>query len=377
MGTLSFCGIDVSKDRLDAMVLPEQQSSCMGNDPAGWAQLVEWLSDFSIGAIGLEASSGYERSVMRALLAAGLSVRQINPFKLRQFANASGVLAKNDRLDARMIASFIAVMPTRAAQRRTPGIEQMSEIVTVRRHLSDQKIAAENATKLLEDAMLQRLSRRRIAQLASDIAQLDNRLAEIVAADSALSRRYQVLTSMPGVGLVLACTLIALLPELGRMSRKQIAALVGVAPYDFDSGKLKGKRCIWGGRAPVRHVLYMAAMSAGDWNPTLKAFRHRLTTAGKVPKVTIVAVMRKMITTLNAMVRDDVAWADHLGAARRLHGSQCADRVGRVKVVAARSAGARSASLDATKSNSDLPATKSQLLIRLPRRRWRAHWEAR
>ena len=316
MGTLSFCGIDVSKDRLDAMVLPEQQSSCMGNDPAGWAQLVEWLSDFSIAAIGLEASGGYERGVMRALLAAGLSVRQINPFKLRQFANASGVLAKNDRLDARMIASFIAVMPTRAAQRRTPGIEQMSEIVTVRRHLSDQKIAAENATKLLEDAMLQRLSRRRIAQLASDIAQLDNRLAEIVAADSALSRRYQVLTSMPGVGLVLACTLIALLPELGRMSRKQIAALVGVAPYDFDSGKLKGKRCIWGGRAPVRHVLYMAAMSAGNWNPTLKAFRHRLKTAGKVPKVTIVAVMRKMITTLNAMVRDDVAWADHLGGRR-------------------------------------------------------------
>ena len=115
MATLSFCGIDVSKDRLDAMVLPEQQSACMGNDPAGWAQLVEWLSDFSIGAIGLEASGGYERGVMRALLAAGLSVRQINPFKLRQFANASGVLAKNDRLDARMIASFIAVMPTRAA----------------------------------------------------------------------------------------------------------------------------------------------------------------------------------------------------------------------------------------------------------------------
>jgi transposase len=141
-------------------------------------------------------------------------------------------------------------------------------------------------------------------------------LAEIVAADPALNHRYHVLTSMPGVGLVLACTLIALLPELGRMSRKQIAALVGVAAYDFDSGKLKGKRCICGGRAPVRHVLYMAAMSAGNWNPTLKAFRHRLTKAGKVPKVTIVAVMRKMMTTLNAMVRDDVAWADHLAGRR-------------------------------------------------------------
>jgi len=310
MTTLSFCGIDVSKERLDVMVLPEQQISSMRNDPAGWAHLVEWLRGFSIAAIGLEASGGYERGVMRALLAAGLSVRQINPFKLRQFANASGVLAKNDRLDARMIASFIAVMPTRPAQRQTPAIEQMTEIVTVRRHLSDQKIAAENAARLLEDAMLQRLSRRRIARLADDIAELDNHLGEIVAVDPVLQHRYRLLTSMPGVGPVLACTLIALLPELGRMSRKQIAALVGVAPYDFDSGKLKGKRCIWGGRAPIRHVLYMAAMSAGNWNPALKSFRDRLRAAGKLPKVTIVAVMRKMITTLNAMLRDDVAWAD-------------------------------------------------------------------
>ena len=115
---------------------------------------------------------------------------------------------------------------------------------------------------------------------------------------------------MPGVGPVLACTLIALLPELGQMSRKQVAALVGVAPYAFDSGKLKGRRCIWGGRANVRHVLYMAAMSASNWNPGLKAFHDRLKAAGKLPKVAIVAVMRKMLTTLNAMVRDDVVWAD-------------------------------------------------------------------
>jgi transposase len=136
--------------------------SCLRTSPH-WTQLVEWLSGFSIAAIGLEASGAYERGVMRASLAAGLSVRQINPFKLRQFANASRVLAKNDRLDARMIASFIAVIPTRPAERQTPRIERMSEIVTVRRHLSDQKIAAENATKLLEDATPQRLSGRRIA----------------------------------------------------------------------------------------------------------------------------------------------------------------------------------------------------------------------
>jgi transposase len=312
MAMLSFCGIDVSKDRLDVVVLPEQQWSSVRNDAAGWAELVEWLRGFAIAAVGLEASGGYERGVMRALLAAGMSVRQINPFKLRQFAKASGVLAKNDRIDARMIASFVAIMPTRPAQRHPPAIERLAEMVTVRRRLSDEKIAAENASRLLEDAMLQRLSRRHIARLAADIAQLDERLVEIVAADAALTHRYRLLTSMPGVGPVLACTLIALLPELGQMSRKQVAALVGVAPYDFDSGKFKGMRCIWGGRAPVRCMLYMAAMSASNWNPTIKAFHDRLVATGKKPKVVIVAVMRKMITALNAMVRDDVVWADHL-----------------------------------------------------------------
>ena len=312
MAMLSFCGIDVSKDRLDVMMLPQQQCWSVHNDPRGWTELIERLRSFSISAIGLEASGGYERGVMRALLAAGMSVRQINPFKLRQFAKASGVLAKNDRLDARMIASFVAIMPTRPAQRRAPAIERLSEMEAIRRQLSNQKVAAENASRLLEDAMLQRLCHRRIARLAADIDLLDKHLLEVVAGDPALANRYRLLISMPGVGPTLACTLLALLPELGRLSRKQVAALVGVAPYDFDSGKLKGMRCIWGGRAPVRQVLYMAAMSASNWNPVLKAFHNRLKAAGKLPKVVIVAVMRKMITMLNAMVRDDVVWADLL-----------------------------------------------------------------
>jgi transposase len=310
MAMLSFAGIDVSKDRLDIMVLPEEQRSSVSNDPTGWANLVEQLRGLSIAAIGIEASGGYERGVMRALLSAGMPVRHVNPFKLRQFAKASGVLAKNDPLDARMIASFVAIMPTRPAQSRPPAVERLLEVLAVRRQLSAEKVAAENASRLLENAMLQRLSRRRIARLAADIEMLDERLVEIVAADAALAHRYRMLTSMPGVGPVLACTLIALLPELGRMSRKQVAALVGVAPYAFESGKLKGKRCVWGGRAPVRHVLYMAAMSASNWNPVLKRFHDRLKAAGKLPKVIIVAVMRKMITMLNAMVRDGVVWAD-------------------------------------------------------------------
>jgi transposase len=249
---------------------------------------------------------------MRALLAAGMPARQVNPFKLRQFARASGVLAKNDPLDTRMIASFVAIMPTQPAQPRAPAIERLTEMLAVRRQLNAEKVAAENASRLLEDPMLQRLSRRRIRRLAADIDMLDRHLTQIVGTDAALAHRYRLLTSMPGVGLVLACTLIALLPELGRMSRKQVAALVGVAPYAFESGKFKGRRCIWGGRAPVRNVLYMAAMSASNWNPVFKAFHDRLKAAGKLPKVVIVAIMRKMITALNAMVRDDVVWADHL-----------------------------------------------------------------
>jgi len=313
MATLSFGGIDVAKDRLDVMVLPEQHRLSVSNNPAGWAELIEQLRGFSIAAIGLEASGGYERGVVRVLLAAGLSVRQINPFRVRQFANASGVLAKNDRVDARMVASFVANIPTREVERPAPVLERLAEILRARRQLSNEKVSAENASKLLEDAMLQRLSRRRIARLAADIDTLDGHLVKIVGIDTALAHRYRLLTSMPGVGPVLACTLIAQLPELGQLSRKQIAALVGVAPYDFDSGKLKGRRCIWGGRSPVRHVLYMAALSASNWNPVLKAFHRRLTADGKLPKVVIVAVMRKMITMLNAMVRDNVVWAARVG----------------------------------------------------------------
>ena len=313
MEMLSFGGIDVSKDRLDITVLPDEQCSSVSNDAAGWAELIEQLRGSLITAIGVEASGGYERGVVRALLAAGMSVRQINPYKLRQFAKASGILAKNDRLDARMIASFVAIMPTRPAQRQTPMIEQLAAMLTVRRQLSDHKVATENASRLLEDAMLQRLSRRRVARLTADIDLLDQRLVKIVTADPALAHRFRLLTSMPGVGAVLACTLIALLPELGQMSRKQVAALVGLAPYDFDSGKLKS---IWGGRARVRHVLYMAALSASNWNPALKAFHDRLAVTGKKPKVVIVAVMRKMITTLNAMLRDGTTWVDRYSGRR-------------------------------------------------------------
>ena len=307
MAELSHGGIDVSKDRLDVMILPEEQAFSVCNNPAGWTELIEKLRRFSIAAIGIEPSGGYERGVIRALLAAGVSVRRINPNKLRQFARARGVLAKNDRIDARLIAEFVAIMPTRVIQ-RDEAAERLAEIVTMRRQLCDEHVTVENQAAHVEDAMLRRLNKRRLARLEADIHLLDRRMAGMIAADADLALRYELLTSMRGVGPILAFTLIALLPELGQMSRKQIAALVGLAPYDFDSGKLKGHRCIYGGRMPVRNVLYMAALSACRYNPALKTFHNRLAQTNKKPKVVIVAVMRKIITILNAMLRDNAAW---------------------------------------------------------------------
>ena len=272
-----FGGIDVSMDRLDVMVVPDRVGFSVENNAAGWTKLIERLRGSPLTAIGIEPSGGYERGIIRALLAAGLSVRRIK------------------------------IMPTRIVQ-SDPAAQRLAEVVTMRRQLCDEHVTVENQATHVEDAMLRRLNKRRLARLDSDIRLLDKRMAEIVAAEPALDQRYRLLISMPGVGPVLAFTLIALLPELGQMSRKQIAALVGLAPYDFDSGKLRGHRSIYGGRMPVRNVLYMAALSASRYNPALKTFHKRLASADKKSKVVIVAVMRKMITTLNAMLRDNAAW---------------------------------------------------------------------
>src|SRR6266478_5152236 len=200
-------GIDISMDRFDVAIRPGGQCLFVANDAAGWAELGVRLQRCAIAAIGLEPSGGYERGVVRALLAAGFSVRRINPNKLRQFARARGVLAKNDRLDAQLIAEYVAIMPSRSVQ-SNPAADRLAEVVTMRRQLCDEHVAAENQAAHLEDAMLRRLSKRRQTRLEADIRLLDKRLAEMVAANVALAQRYELLTSMPGVGPVLAFTLI-------------------------------------------------------------------------------------------------------------------------------------------------------------------------
>jgi transposase len=301
-------GIDVSKEWLDVGVYPTGEHVRVANDEAGWRDLRRRLTALAARAIGIEASGGYEREVVRVLVQAGLPVRLVNPWKLRQFAKAMGLLAKNDRLDAHAIARFVDTLPCHAA-RHDPDMARLAELVTARRQILDARQECANQMELMRDGVLRRLFTRRIHQLDADAVRLDRRIAREIAAVPAFAERNALLCSMPGVGPVLAATLIAFLPELGSLTNRRIGALVGVVPYDFDSGKMRGLRCIFGGRAKVRRVLFMAAQAAAIWNPVLKAFKQRLLDAGKRPKVAIVAVMRKLVVTLNAMVRDNVKWS--------------------------------------------------------------------
>jgi len=300
-------GIDVSQDRLDVAVHPDGPQFSVSNDAAGWRELCRRLKPLGVRAIGIEPSGGYERDVIYALLKAGLPVRSVTAWKLRQFARAAGLLAKNDRLDARMIALFVATLPCREV-RRDPAREHLGELVGTRRQLVDLQLEQQNQLRQTRDRGLREMRQRQIRQFDADIARLDRRIAEAVAAVPAFAERYTLLCSVPGVGPVLAATLLAWLPELGSISRHAVGALVGVVPYDFDSGTKKGLRRIFGGRANIRHVLFMAAQSGATHNPVLHAFKQRLLAKGKEAKVAIVAVMRKLLTILNAMVRDGQPW---------------------------------------------------------------------
>lgn len=301
-------GIDVSKDHLDVALLGGQEIRRFANVASGWADLEAWLSDRPLRAVGLEPTAGYERGVVGWLQARGYPVRMVSGYRLRRFAQACGVAAKNDRLDAMVIARFADAMPCREP-RQDPAAARLAQLVCARRQLSEDKVRLINQADHGQDPLIRRMNARRLKRAEADILLLDKRIAEVAALDPGLANRNQLVRSMPGVGPVFAHTLLAQLPELGELTNRQIAALVGVAPYDHDSGKLRGRRTIWGGRAAVRNVGYMAALSASRFNPVLKAFHQRLIAAGKPPKVAIIAVLRKMIITLNAMLRTNQPWA--------------------------------------------------------------------
>jgi len=304
-------GIDVAKGWLDVAILETGESFRVDNDAIGWAELLQRLKGRRVRAVGLEPSGGYERDVKQALRKAGLPVRNVNPHKLRHFARALGRLAKNDRLDAAVIARYTADMPTRE-MRVDPLTEQLAELVGARRQLSDDKVSLKNQLAQVRDPVVRRIFARRLRGIEANILLLNKRLAELVASDAGLAEKDRLIQSFRGAGPVLSHTLLALAPELGQASRREIAALAGLAPYDHDTGIFRGRRSIWGGRAEVRGVLYMAALTACRSNPVLKVFHQRLLAGGKKPKVALIAVARKILTILSAMLRDARPWSPTL-----------------------------------------------------------------
>lgn len=300
-------GIDVSKDRLDVFLGGEGSRFEVANDAAGLAELMRRFDGLVVAAVALEASGGYERRAARRLAGAGFTVRRLDPLRVRRFAQAGGRWAKNDRIDAEQIAAFAAAFDG-VAVKRDPKRERLAEYVAYRRQIADQLTAIGHQARHLAAPELAAMSRRRSAALKAMIAQLDRRIAAALHDHPTFRQTNRILRSVKGIGPVVAATLIAEFPELGSLTRRQAAALLGVAPYDRDSGKKKGARSIFGGRAQVRAAFYMATLAAARFNPDIAAFRQRLIAAGKKPKVAITACMRKLIVTLNALIRDNRTW---------------------------------------------------------------------
>lgn len=300
-----FVGIDVSKDRLDVHVRPLASGFSVANDAAGHAALIARLKPLRSKRVVLEATGGYERALWIALSEAGLVAAVVNPRQVREFARAAGRLAKTDRLDAAVLAHFAETFSPAGMRNPDPVADRLGEHVLYRRRLSEEAVALDNQLRQL--AELRPRAERRLASLKDEIKEIDREMQAIIAGDPSKQALYACLTAYKGVGPVLACTLIANLRELGRLTRHQAAALIGVAPINHDSGAWRGHRAIAGGRVGVRNVLYVATLSAIRYNPAIKTFYRRLRDNGKPGKVALVACMRKIAVTLNAMVRDHLA----------------------------------------------------------------------
>ena len=304
-----FVGIDISKTRLDVAVRPADSPFTVPYDDAGITTVVERLRAVSPVAIVVEATGGLEVLLAGALATAGLPVAVVNPRQVRDFARATGRLAKTDALDAQVLAQFAeAVRPVR---RPLPdaSTQQLAALITRRRQLVEMLTAEKNRRSLASRGMRSQIQTH-IDWLAQHLAQLDQDLTTAVQASPIWREHDELLRSVPGIGPVVTRTLLAELPELGTLTRKQIAALVGVAPLNRDSGTFRGKRTIWGGRATVRAVLYMGALVAARHNAVLRAFYQRLRGAGKAPKVALTACMRKLLTILNAILKHRTPWRE-------------------------------------------------------------------
>jgi transposase len=303
-----FIGIDVSKARLDVSVRPLDRRESVANDEVGIMALVKRLREMQPALIVLEATGGVERQVVRALASEELAVVVVNPRQVRDFAKATGQLAKTDSIDAEVLARFGEAVRPALRPLADAGSEELRARVARRRQITEMIVAERNRTSGASKGVRKRIDAH-IRWLEAELKRADEDLDQSIRQSPIWREKEDLLKSVPGIGPVVSRTLLAELPELGRLNRKQIAALVGVAPLNWDSGTLRGRRAIWGGRATVRAALYMAALVASRRNSVIRDFYRRLRNAGKAPKVALVACMRKLLTILNAMIKHKTRWS--------------------------------------------------------------------
>jgi transposase len=307
MTSKTFVGIDVSKRWLDVHIDGSNKSWKIGNDAEGMISLVEQMKPIQPILIVFEATGGYERRAAKALREVGAPVSVINPTRVRRFAEAMGILAKTDKIDAKVIAWYASVVHPPVNGQQTPLEEQLAACVERRRQLLVEVVAEKNRLSTCPTWLKEGIEEH-VTWLEEHIERLAGEIQSFIAQDPEWKERAEIIDSVPGVGEVTAATMVAELPELGKLSGKKIAALVGVAPFNKDSGPKRGKRRIFGGREGVRRTLYMAALSATRFNPIIRAFYKRLLKYGKEKKVALVASMRKLLVIINAMVKKGEKW---------------------------------------------------------------------
>ena len=301
-------GIDISKEMLDIGVVPSSEKWSIPNGLNGLAELARRLSDLSPKLVVMESTGGLERPVRAVVEQAGLPCAVVNPRQVRDFAKAMGILAKTDSLDALVLATFGAKVQPEARPGKDPESLELQEILTRRRQLIGILTAEKNRLGQVTSAQVRSDIQDHISWMEQRLKGFDKDMKRRIKELPEWRERAKIMLSVPGVGPVTMFTMLALFPELGKLTRREIGALAGLAPFNRDSGKYRGQRRIWGGRAAVRSVLYMAALSGIRWNPALKSFHDRLIKAGKKKKVAITACMRKLVTILNSMVRTGTMW---------------------------------------------------------------------
>ena len=301
-------GIDVSKDVLDVRVRPSGAVHRTSNDQEGIAALRDVLKPYAGALVVIEATGGFEHAAAATLAAAGFQVAIVNPRQVREFGRAIGRLAKTDAIDADLLALFGERIRPVVRPLPDEDTQALHAVITRRRQIVDMLVAEKNRLGLARGKTVRRSLELHIAWLEKQLANVDDDLSDMVKRSPIWRAKDDLLQSAPGIGKTVSRSMLALLPELGTLSNKQIASLVGLAPFARDSGRYRGRRAIWGGRSNVRAVLYMAALASLPWNPAINAFYRRLRAAGKPHRVAITAAMRRLLITLNAMVKSGAPW---------------------------------------------------------------------